>query len=68
MVYYNIALRVILISTLIALAAFTSTVSAQDSDKPLVVTSIKPLAIVVKSAFKDRVRVEYLMPEAQSPS
>ena len=67
MIYYNIALRVILISILIALAAFTSSVSAQDSDKPLVVTSIKPLAIVVKSAFKDRVRVEYLMPEAQSP-
>ncbi|MDG2018136.1 MAG: metal ABC transporter substrate-binding protein [Porticoccaceae bacterium] len=49
------------------LTSFAPAVSAQDSAKPLIVTSIKPLAIIAKSAFKDRVRVEYIMPAGQSP-
>lgn len=64
---YNIAFKGFCLSLLIALTAFIPTVSAQDGVKPLVVTSIKPLAIIVKSAFQDRVEVDYLMPAAQSP-
>ncbi|MGB2241852.1 MAG: metal ABC transporter solute-binding protein, Zn/Mn family [Porticoccaceae bacterium] len=64
---YNIAFKLFCLSVLIALTVPISTVSAQDSAKPLVVTSIKPLAIIVKSAFQDRVEVEYLMPAALSP-
>ena len=64
---YNIAFTAFCLFIFIALTAFIPTVSAQDGDKPLVVTSIKPLAIIVKSAFQDRVKVDYLMPAAQSP-
>jgi zinc transport system substrate-binding protein len=64
---YNIAFNIFFISLLVTLTAFNSTVSAQDSAKPLVVTSIKPLAIIVKSAFQDRVEVDYLMPAGLSP-
>lgn len=67
MIHYNIAIKTISFYILIGLIAFVSGVSAQDKTKPLVVTSIKPLAIIVKSAFEDGVRVEYIMPAAQSP-
>ena len=64
---YNIAFGVFCISLLCTLTAPALASSAPENTKPLVATSIKPLAIIVKSAFQDRVRVEYLMPEAQSP-
>lgn len=40
---------------------------AQSSGKPLIVTSIKPLAIIAKSAVADAAEVEYLLPANQSP-
>ena len=67
MVHYNIAFKAVSLCLLIGLFTCAFSVSAQDNAKPLVVTSIKPLAIIVKSAFKDRVRVEYIMPAARSP-
>lgn len=67
MLYYNIAFKGLLAACLLAIISFTSAVSAQSGTKPLVVTSIKPLAIIVKSAFPQHVQVEYVMPAAQSP-
>lgn len=64
MLYYNIAFKRFLA---VLLVAFLSAFTAQISAKPLVVTSIKPLAIIVKSAFPQHVQVEYVMPAAQSP-
>jgi zinc transport system substrate-binding protein len=49
------------------LFSLASVVTAQENGKPLLVTSIKPLAIIAQSAFKDNIAVEYLMPEALSP-
>jgi zinc transport system substrate-binding protein len=67
MVHYNITFKAFSLCLLIGLFTCAFSVSAQDNAKPSVVTSIKPLAIIVKSAFKDRVRVEYIMPAARSP-
>ena len=55
------------LSLFFALCSLASAVSAQEKGKPLLVTSIKPLAIIAQSAFKDNVTVEYLMPAALSP-
>lgn len=67
MLYYNIAFKAFCLSLFLALCSLASTVSAQEKGKPLLVTSIKPLAIIAQSAFKDNVTVEYLMPAALSP-
>ena len=67
MLYYNIAFKALCLSLFFALCSLASAVSAQEKGKPLLVTSIKPLAIVAQSAFKDNVTVEYLMPAALSP-
>jgi len=67
MLYYNIAFKAFCLSLFFALCSLASAVSAQEKGKPLLVTSIKPLAIVAQSAFKDNVTVEYLMPAALSP-
>jgi zinc transport system substrate-binding protein len=67
MLYYNIAFKAICLSLLVSLFSQASVVSAQENSKPLLVTSIKPLAIIAQSAFKDNVVVEYLMPAALSP-
>ena len=49
-----------------AINCLSVSVYAKSDDKPLV-TSIKPLAIIAKSALQDRARVEYLMPAGLSP-
>ena len=67
MLYYNIAFKAICLSLFVSLFSQASVVSAQENSKPLLVTSIKPLAIIAQSAFKDNVVVEYLMPAALSP-
>jgi zinc transport system substrate-binding protein len=67
MLYYNIAFKTFCLSLFFALCSLASAVSAQEKGKPLLVTSIKPLAIIAQSAFKDNVTVEYLMPAALSP-
>ena len=67
MLYYNIAFKAFCLSLFFALCSLASAVSAQEKGKPLLVTSIKPLAIIAQSAFKDNVTVEYLMPAALSP-
>ena len=67
MLYYNIAFRAFCLSLFVSLCSLASVVSAQEKSKPLLVTSIKPLAIIAQSAFKDNVTVEYLMPAALSP-
>jgi zinc transport system substrate-binding protein len=67
MLYYNIAFKAFCLSLFFALCSLASAVSAQEKGKPLLVTSIKPLAIIAQSALKDNVTVEYLMPAALSP-
>jgi len=67
MLYYNIAFKALCLSLFFALCSLASAVSAQEKGKPLLVTSIKPLAIIAQSAFKDNVTIEYLMPAALSP-
>ena len=67
MLYYNILFRTLCLCLAGCLFSLASLVSAQENNKPLLVTSIKPLAIIAQSAFKDNVAVEYLMPEALSP-
>ena len=67
MLYYNIAFKAFCLSLFFALCSLASAVSAQEKGKPLLVTSIKPLAIIAQSAFKDNVTIEYLMPAALSP-
>jgi len=67
MLYYNIAFKAFCLSLFLAPCSLASAVSAQEKGKPLLVTSIKPLAIIAQSAFKDNVTVEYLMPAALSP-
>ena len=67
MLYYNIAFKAFCLSLFFALCSLALAVSAQEKGKPLLVTSIKPLAIIAQSAFKDNVTVEYLIPAALSP-
>jgi zinc transport system substrate-binding protein len=67
MLYYNIVFKAICLSLFVLLFSQASVVSAQENSKPLLATSIKPLAIIAQSAFKDNARVEYLMPAALSP-
>lgn len=67
MLHYNIAFKAFCLSFFLSLFSLASVVSAQENRKPLLVTSIKPLAIIAQSAFKDNVAVEYLMPAALSP-
>ena len=52
---------------LCALFCFPAYANSAVGDKPLVVTSIKPLAIIAKSTLQDRARVEYIMPSGLSP-
>ena len=67
MLYYNITPKVFVVASFCWLLSIGQAVSAEAGVKPLVVTSIKPLAIIAKSALQDRAQVEYLMSPAQSP-
>lgn len=67
MLYYNIAFKALCLGMFVWLFSLASVGTTQENGKPLLITSIKPLAIIAQSAFKDNVTVEYLMPEALSP-
>ena len=67
MLYYNITFKAFCLCIFVWLFSLASIVFAQQNNKPLLVTSIKPLAIIAQSAFKDNVIVEHLMPAALSP-
>jgi zinc transport system substrate-binding protein len=67
MLYYNITFKAFCLCIFVWVFSLASIVFAQENNKPLLVTSIKPLAIIAQSAFKDNVTVEYLMPAALSP-
>lgn len=61
---YNITFKVICGLALMALipSAWTS-----DAKRPLVITSIKPLAIIAQSALGNSANVDFILPPAQSP-
>ncbi|MDA7826289.1 zinc ABC transporter substrate-binding protein, partial [Porticoccaceae bacterium] len=67
MKHYNITFKSLWPIVLCALFCFPAYANSGVGDKPLVVTSIKPLAIIAKSALQDRARVEYIMPAGLSP-
>lgn len=67
MKHYNITFKALWSMVLCALFCFPAYANSAFGDKPLVVTSIKPLAIIAKSALQDRARVEYIMPSGLSP-
>lgn len=67
MQHYNITFSVIGRALLFVLFLLSAHAYSDASDKPLVVTSIKPLAIIAKSTLQDRARVEYIMPAGLSP-
>ena len=67
MKHYNITFKSLWPIVLCALFCFPAYANSGVGGKPLVVTSIKPLAIIAKSALQDRARVEYIMPSGLSP-
>ena len=67
MKHYNVTFKLLWQIVLCALFCFPAYANSAVGDKPLVVTSIKPLAIIAKSALQDRARVEYIMPSGLSP-
>ena len=67
MQHYNITFMLWRLTLFFVISCFAPSVHAKPDDKPLVVTSIKPLAIIASSALKDRARVEYVMPAGLSP-
>jgi zinc transport system substrate-binding protein len=52
---------------LLLLGTIAAAEQLQPDARPLIVTSIKPLAIIAKSAVGDAAEVQYLMPAGQSP-
>jgi zinc transport system substrate-binding protein len=67
MQHYNITFMLWRITLFFVISCFAASGHAKPDDKPLVVTSIKPLAIIASSALQDRARVEYVMPAGLSP-
>ena len=67
MQYYNISFWVFWLPLICVLFCLSALAYSDTNDKPLVVTSIKPLAIIARSALQDRARVEYLIPSGLSP-
>ena len=61
---YNITFKIvcILILTAVVPSGWTN-----DSERPLVVTTIKPLAIIAQSALGANVDVDFILPPGQSP-
>ena len=56
-----------IIAGLLLLGVTATAAQLQLDAKPLIVTSVKPLAIIAKSAVGDAADVQYLMPASQSP-
>ena len=67
MIHYNILLLPITLFLGIASVALSAESMANDKPRPLIITTIKPLAIIAKSAVADAAEVDFLMPSNQSP-
>jgi zinc transport system substrate-binding protein len=67
MKYYNITFCRFWGVLLFGFCSITSGALGQERLKPVVVTSIKPLAMIAKSALQDSATVEFIMPPALSP-
>jgi zinc transport system substrate-binding protein len=69
-IYYNVFSWILVLGLIVvwqaALAGPSPLASEESPDKPFIVTSIKPLAIIVQSALGNQARVEYLQSAAQS--
>lgn len=61
---YNITIYVCLT---VVIGMTTPFAWAKELKKPLVIATTKPLAIIAKSALRDNVTVEFILPPAQSP-
>ena len=61
---YNITFKVI---CSLALLAIVPSAWASDAKRPLVITSIKPLAIIAQSALGNSANVDFILPPGQSP-
>ncbi|MGB1808344.1 MAG: metal ABC transporter solute-binding protein, Zn/Mn family [Porticoccaceae bacterium] len=66
-IQYNIIWLFLLAGPLSTVNLSANTESAGLNSLPTIVTTIKPLAIVAKSAVGDAANVEYLLPASQSP-
>ncbi|MGB0669458.1 MAG: metal ABC transporter solute-binding protein, Zn/Mn family [Porticoccaceae bacterium] len=66
-IQYNTGWLLLLVGSLSGVNLSASSDSPELGSLPTVVTTIKPLAIVAKSAVGDAANVEYLMPASQSP-
>lgn len=68
-IQYNVIfviMAVLLIASAMSTHADNSTEAKTAEQKPLIITTIKPLAIIAKSAVAEKARVEYLQNAAQS--
>lgn len=63
MIHYNNLLKIV---TLVSALTVQIVFAAPEITKPLIITTIKPLAIIAQSAVGDQARVEYLQSAVQS--
>ena len=63
MIHYNNLLKIV---TLVSALTVQIVFAAPEITKPLIITTIKPLAIIAQSAVGDHARVEYLQSAGQS--
>ena len=63
MIHYNNLLKIV---TLVFALTVQIVLAAPEITKPLIITTIKPLAIIAQSAVGDQARVEYLQSAVQS--
>jgi len=63
MIHYNNLLKIV---TLVSALTVQIVLAAPEITKPLIITTIKPLAIIAQSAVGDQARVEYLQSAVQS--
>lgn len=66
-IYYNIYAAFLFLCIGLMSLQPSATESAKPSIRPMVVTTIKPLAIIARSAVGDAAEVEYLLPGNQAP-
>ena len=63
MIHHNSLLKMV---SLLSLFAAQAVLATAQMDRPLIITTIKPLAIIAQSAVGDQARVEYLQSAVQS--
>lgn len=64
MLHYNITFKLYFSLLLFAISPLSW---ADESGKPLLITTTKPMAIIAKSALQGNARVEFILPSGQSP-